>query len=140
MRGIGAQVDLVMPLRDRERLGQLARPGAEPPDVFHLSSLTHDLESPPRFDRADQDETIARPAFNEHVQHPVHAVIEIDVGRARLVALDEGARARPIERVTSLVPLHQIRLGLDHNARAFSPDEPAANQIFRALQRIDLEK
>ena len=55
-------------------------------------------------------------------------------------ALDEGTRARAPEGATRVVAVDKIRLGLDHEARAFPPDELGADEVFCALQRIDLEK
>ena len=39
MRGIGTKIDLVMTLRDSERLGQFPGAGTEPPNVFHAAPL-----------------------------------------------------------------------------------------------------
>ena len=140
MRRIGAKIDLMMTPRNGERLRQFPWTGAEPPNIFDFSSQSHARKTAPRLDRPNENQSIPRPAFGEHIQHPVHAVVEIDVGRARLVSLDKRARARTLESVTGLVALDQVRFRLDHNTRAFSPNELRADQVLGALQRIALKE
>jgi len=140
MSWIGTKIDLVMPLVDIQCLGQLAGTGTKPPNVFQIAPLSHEAESLPRFDRPDQNETIARATFNENVQHPVNAVIEIDVGGAGLVSLNKSSRARAAECVCRFIAHDQIRFGLNDEPGTSFPNELCADQILRALERIDLEK
>lgn len=140
MRRRRAKIDLVMTPRDPKRLGQFSRAGAKSPNVFDTASVSHQFKAAPGLDCANQNQTITRSAFDEHVQHPVDTVVEIDVSRARLVSLDEGARTRAAKRVTGFVVLDQIRFSLDDETCAFSPNELGADQILCALERIDLKK
>jgi hypothetical protein len=137
---VSAKVDLMMTFRDVERLRQLAGTGTEPPNVFNSAPLPHQSQTALRLDRANENEAIARAAFDEDVEHPVHAVIEINVGRACFVAFDKGARARPRECMTGFVPFHQIGFHFDHNAPAFLPHQLSADQFARANQRVSFEE
>ena len=140
MLRVYAKIHLMVTFRDIERLGQFPRTGAKPPNVFDSSPFAHEREPAPRLDRTDKNEPIARAALDEHIQHPVHAVVEIDVGGARLVPRHERARARPAESVTSFVAFHKIRLGLDNQPCAFSPNKLSADQVAGAVEWITLEK
>lgn len=140
MRRIGAQVDLMMTFRDIECLCELPRARTQPAKIIHSAAFPHRVDPTARLERADEDEALARSAFHKHVQHPVHAVIEIDISRARFVAPNELARARPAEGVTGFVALDQIRFSLDHDARASSPDKLGSDQVPGALQRIEFKK
>ena len=140
MRRIGTKIDFMMTLRNGERLRQFPRPGTKLPHVLHFAPLSHDAKTALRLNRPNENEPIPRPAFDEDIQHPVHAVVEIDVGRAWFVPLDEGARARTLESMTSFVALDQIRFRLNDKTRASFPNELGADQIFRALERINLKK
>ena len=85
-------------------------------------------------------EPIPRAALDQNVQHPVHAVVEIDVGRARFIALDEGARARALEGVTRFVAFDQVGFRLNDKAGAFPPNELGADQVCGAKEWINLEE
>jgi hypothetical protein len=55
----------------------------------------HDIEPSFRLQRADEDQAIALTAFDEQVEEPVHAVVEINVGRAgRLLFTNSRALGR----------------------------------------------
>jgi hypothetical protein len=140
MRGIRAEVDLVMTLRDIERLGEFPGAGAKPPNVFDVAAFSHQREATRWFNRSDEDDTFARAALDEDVEHPVGAVCEVNISCARFVPLHKGARARSLEGVTGFVALDQIRLRLDDDSRASFPDELRANEVFGAAQRVNLKK
>jgi hypothetical protein len=140
MARIFAEIELVMSIRYVERAGQLARTGTKIAEIIGPASLFHKRNAATRLDRTDQDQTIARPAFHEHVQHPVHPVIEINVGRARFVALHELTRAGSAEGVAGLVVLGEIRFGLDYDSFASSPHQRRADEVRCAIERIALEK
>ena len=63
MRGIGTKIDLVMTLRDIERLGQFPGAGTKAPNIFDAAAFSHDRKTAPRLDRADQDEPSRGPPF-----------------------------------------------------------------------------
>jgi hypothetical protein len=140
MRALRAKIDLMMPPIDREGLRQLARTGTKSPDVFHAAPRAHERKTAPRLNRPNENEPIPWPAFDEDIQHPVHAVVEIDVGRSGLVPLHERTRARALEGVTGFVVFDQVRFGLHDKAGAFFPDELRADQVFSTKQRIGLKK
>jgi hypothetical protein len=137
---IAAQIDLVIPIRYVERLRQFTRSGTEIAHILCSASLLHQRNSQARLDRADQDQSVAGSGFYQHVQHPMHSVVKINVGRARFVAFHKLARTRSAKCVRCLVVLGQIRFALDDNSFAPSPYEGRANQIRRTDQRIPLEK
>jgi hypothetical protein len=140
MPGSGANARFMMPIRDAECLGELARAGTKPANIFDAAALFHQGEATPGFEASNQNEATTFTAFDEQVQHPVNAVIEIDVYRPRLIALNERPSARAGKGVARLVVQGQIRLRLHDNARAFSPDQFRPDKIARADQRIALEK
>ena len=140
MRGIGTKIDLVMTLCDIERLGQFPRAGTKVPNVFDPAAYSHERKTAPRLDRPNENQSITRTALYQNVQHPVDAVAKIDVGRARLIALDEGARARALEGVTRFVALDQVGFRLDDKAGAFPPNELGADQVCGAKEWINLEE
>jgi hypothetical protein len=123
MRRIRAEVDLMMTSRDVERLRQFAGTGAKAPNVFDTAPFSHQAKSSSRLDCADENESVAWPAFHEYVQHPVHAIVEINVGRARFIAPNELSRARAPESVTRFVAFDQIGLRLNDNADTLFPDQ-----------------
>jgi hypothetical protein len=130
----------MMSLRNVERLGELARSGAEPANIFGGTTLSHERQAATWFQRANQNEPGPFSPFHQQVQHPVNAVIEVNVNRSRLIPLDEGARARAGKRVASLVVQGEIRLRFHDNARAFSPDQLGPDKLSRADQRVALKK
>ena len=139
-RCISAEIDLVMPLRDVERLRQPAWARAKPPHILHSAAFPHERDTEPGFDRSNENESITRAALDENVQHPVHAVVKINVSRAGLVPPNELPRARSAECVARFVAFHQIRLCLNNNAGAFFPDELCPDKISGAFDRISLEE
>jgi len=137
---IAAEIDLVMTLRNSECLGQLPGAGTETSSVFQTAPLAHDGKATPRLDRTNQNESIPWATLDQDIQHPVHAVVQIDVGRARFVALDEGARARALEGVRRLVAFDQVGFGLNDKAGALPPNELGADQVCGAKEWINLEE
>jgi hypothetical protein len=129
-----------MPVRDSESLRELARSRTKTPDFFHAATLFHQLQALPGLEGANQNEAAAFPAFDEQVEHPVDTVVKINVNRAGPITLDKRPGARPGKGVASFVIQGQIRLCLDDNAGAFSPDQPGADKLARADQGIALEK
>jgi hypothetical protein len=140
MSRIRAKVDLVMALRDIERLRQLPRARAKASQVVSAASLPHQADTAHRLERANEDEPIARAALHQHVEHPMDAVVEINVTSPRLVSLDKTPRARSAESVTGFVILDQIRLRLDDDSLTPAPKQRRADQRFGALEWIGLKE
>ena len=91
-------------------------------------------------ERADQDQACARRAFHQHVQHPVDAVIQVDVGGTGFVPLHEMARAWSVKSVTSLVVFRQVGFRLDDDARAPAPHQLHPDEFAGAEERVALKK
>jgi len=132
MPRIGADAHLVMAFRDIKRLRQSTGSRAKPAQVVNSSAGFHQTEAAARFQRADQDETGAFAAFHQQVQHPMDAVIHINVNRTGPVSLDERPGARPGEGMGGFVVQTEIRLDLHHDPGTFSPDELSADEFARA--------
>ena len=140
MRGIGTKIDFVMTLCDIERLGQSPGAGTKAPNVFDAAAPSHDRKTSPRLDCPNENQTITRTALYQNVQHPMDAVVKIDVGRARLIALNEHACARALEGVTRFVAFDQVGFCLNDKAGAFPPNELGADQVCGAKEWINLEE
>ena len=107
---------------------------------MHATARPHYGQSAPRFEGADQDEATARAAFHQQIQHPMDAVVHVNVNRAGVVALDKGPRAGPSESVARLVVQSEISLRFDDDAGTFSPNQFRTDEFSRANQRIALEE
>src|SRR6266481_7296192 len=118
----------MIPACDSERLCEFARARAKLTEVVDAAASLHQFDPPPWLERANQNKAV-RLSLHQHVQHPVHAVVEIDVRRARFVALDEAARARARKRVRGFVIDCRIRLYLDHDPGAFVPNQFSADKF-----------
>src|SRR4051794_28553290 len=70
---IGAQIHLVMSIRNVERLRQFSRARAKAELIVDTAAFFHEFEAAPRFDGAKQNEAVCF-SFYEHIQHPVRAV------------------------------------------------------------------
>ena len=136
----GTNALLVMTVRNVERLREFSRTGTEPANIVQATPLLHERHAPPRFERTNQDQAAAFAAFNQEIQHPMNAVIEINVDRAGIIAFDEGACARAREGVAGFVVQRQIRFRLDDDAGAFFPDQLGTDEVARAIKRVALEK
>lgn len=129
MSRIVAEIEFVMPILDIERLRQFPGTRTKITDIICPAALFHQFNTAARFDCANQDQSIARPAFDQHVQHPMHPVVKINVSRARLVALYELARTRPAEGVGSLVLLGEIRFGFYNYSLAPPPHQRRPDEV-----------
>src|SRR4029453_5141477 len=125
--------------RDSERLCDFARAGAKLTEIANATASLHEFDPSPRLECANQNKTV-RVAFHQHVQHPVNAVVEIDVRRARFVALDKTARARARESMWGFVIGCRIRFYLDDNSRAFAPNQFSADKFARTGKRLPLKE
>lgn len=81
-----------------------------------------------QFESAEEDEALALGTFDQHVEEPVHAVIEIDVGGAGRMVLDEAAGGRAVEGMTGSVVLRIVGFGFDDAEGLALPDEPCADE------------
>lgn len=138
--GITAKIGLMMSLCNIERLRQLPRPGTESTHFFNSASLTHQRNPTARLDRANQNDAVTRASFDEDVEHPMDAVVEIDISGTGFVSANKFTRARSAEGVTRFVAFHQISLGLNDDAGAPSPDQLRADQLRGTGQGINFKE
>jgi hypothetical protein len=124
---------------DIERLRKFSRPGAKLTEIIYAAAFLHHFHATPRFKRTEQDKAVRLP-FHQHIQHPVIAVTEIDVGRAGFVPLDEAARAWPRKSVRRFVINCRVCFHLDDDPRAIAPDQFRADEFARAIEWITLKK
>ena len=78
---------------DAERFAELARSGAEFLSFQFAPPLLHLPDATTRFQGPDEDESVLRAAFDEQIEEPVHAVVQIHVGGAGWLLLHKLARA-----------------------------------------------
>jgi hypothetical protein len=104
-----------------------------------IASLPHQRNSASWFERTYENEPVFV-SFHQHVQHPMNAVVEINVGRPCLISLDERACTRAHEAMTRFIADCVIGFGFDDYASARIPIELAPDEITGAAQRIAPEK
>ena len=126
MARIDTQIDFMITPSNVQCLGKFARARTEFVNIIYAAALLHERDSAPRFERTDQNETICLP-FHEHIQHPVHAIVEIDIRCAWFVTFDERACARARKSVRGFIVNRRVSFNLDDNSCAFSPDKLRAD-------------
>lgn len=92
------------------------------------ATLTHQLYALSGLHGADQDETVTGGAFNEHVEQKIHAVVQVNVGRAGRVDGDKFAGRFSRECVAGFIAKFRIGFRFDNQTTAAAPDEFAANK------------
>ena len=103
-----------------ERLGQFARPRAKAFKILHPAPFSHQLNSGGWLKRAKEHKPIGL-AFHEHIEHPMDAITEIDVGRAGFVSFDKFARARADKGVRRLITDGAISFRFDNDSGTSAP-------------------
>jgi peptidoglycan/LPS O-acetylase OafA/YrhL len=132
---VAAEIRAVKGGGNAQRPGQLARPRAEPPRFLELATLLHLRQPRARLERPDEHKSSPVRPLGQHVEQPVNAVVEVDVGGPRGVRLHEGLGAATEEGVAGLVPLGRVGLGLHDDPAGLAPDQARADQLCRADQR-----
>jgi hypothetical protein len=141
-----AEVAAVVASIDPERRGEFAGAGAKCANGLDDGAgigetpAGHQVEAAGGFEGADEDEAVFGAPFYENVQHPVDAVVKVDVGSAGLVFEDEGPGGRAREGVGGFVVQAGVGFSLDDDAGAMFPDEGAADELAGACERIALEE
>lgn len=136
---IGAET-LAMELASHpEGLGQFAWAGAEGFWPLLLATPFHDGQPMGRFQRPDQDEAGAT-AFDQHIGHPMHAVIEIDISGACRMILDKLAGFRAEKGVTSGIVGHVVSFRLNDSPPATVPNQLSPKQLAGAGDRVGFKK
>jgi hypothetical protein len=139
MARIVAQIRFMIASSNPQCLGKFAGARADSVNIVDAAPLFHERDSAPWFKRTDQNETICFP-FDEHIQHPMHTIVEIDIRRAGLVTLDERSRARSRKSVRRFIVKRRVSFNLDDNSCAFSPDKLRAHQLASTTERITPKK
>jgi len=124
-----AQIDAVFCAGDSERLGQLAWTGAKLAKRLASPALPHQFDAVDRLQRPNQHKTVLHSTPDEHIEEPIHAVIEIDIRCTRRVAAHKLPRAGPEKRMASLIALGAIGLGLHNDPRTLSGSQFASDQL-----------
>ena len=127
MAWIAAQIDFMIAHVDVERLRQLTWPRTQAVQIFDTASRFHQTYSARRFESANQNQSISRSVFHEHVEHPMDAVIKVDVACAGFVSLDETACTRTTEGVRRFVVFRQVRFRFDDQTCASPPDQSCSD-------------
>lgn len=109
-------------------------------DALDSPARLHDAETSARLERSNQNQPAPGAAFHEHIEHPVHAVVHVNVNCSGRASVDERAGARTGKGVASFVVQSEICLCLDYEARAFPPNQLDAHELACANERIALEK
>ena len=125
---------------DAECAGETARSSGKLVILHAGTPGSHEIETGNGFQCPEEDEPGAFPTLHEDIEEPVHAVVHVNVGIAGGVALHEGPSARAKPRVTGGVVHGIIGFGFHDAADAAVQDEMAADQAFRASDRILHEK
>jgi hypothetical protein len=136
---IAAQIQLVVSAGNSQRLRQLSRTRTKPVNIMDVPPLSHQRDSASWLERTDENKTVFL-SFHQNVQHPVNAVIEINVSRSSVISLDKGARTRAHKAMTSFIADCVVRFRFDYYPRARIPIELAPHEIAGTAERVALEK
>lgn len=118
---------------DAEGAGEFAGAGCELVGVADFrAALAHGVDAGDGFEGAEEDESGAVWAFDEDVEEPVDAVVEVDVGGAGGVGFDEGAGAGAEPGVAGGVVCGVVGFGFHDDAGGAVPVEVAADEFARA--------
>jgi len=118
---ISAQIHLVVSAGNSQCLRQLSRTRTKPMNIMDVPSLPHQRDSASWLERTKENETVFL-SFHQNVQHPVNAVIEINVGRPSVISLDKGACTRAHKAMTSFIPNCVIGFRFDDYPSARIPN------------------
>ena len=139
---IGDEVVAVVVTRDSEGHAEFSGSGAK----FHIPisspSFPHLIQADAGFQRPQQDKaTFSRAGiFGQDIGQPIHPVVEIHVGAARLVGLDKAPGTGPEKGVAGLVTVFGIGLRLDHDPGTAFPVKLDADQVAGATDWIPLKE
>src|ERR1700720_2918736 len=118
---VATQIHLVLPLRYSQCLRQLSRTRAKSTNIMDVPSLPHQRDSASWLERTDENKTVFL-SFHQNIQHPVNAIIEINVGRPSMISLDERAHTRAHKAMTSFIADCVVGLRFDDYPTARTPN------------------
>jgi hypothetical protein len=136
---VATQIHLVLPPRNSQCLRQLSRTRAKSMNIMNVPSLPHQRDSTSWLERTDENKTVFL-SFYQDIQHPVNAVIEINVSRSSVISLDECARTRAHKAMTSFIADRVVCFRLDDYPGARIPIELAPHEVARAAKGVALEE
>jgi hypothetical protein len=136
---IAAQIHLVVSAGNSQCLRQLSRTRAKSMNIMNIPSPSHQRDSASWLEGTDENKTVF-PSFHQNVQHPMNAVIEINVGRSSMISLDESARTRAHKAMTSFIADRVVRFRLHYYPGARIPVELAPHQVAGTAEGVALEK
>ncbi len=122
-----AEIGTMIVTRDSQRRSQ--SPGATGQLTTGPSptALLHGHQTMPRLDGPQQDKTLLLP-LGQHVEHPMHPVIQINISRSRLMPRDKLARRRTGKCMTRRITGRGIRFALDDHSATGAPDQFTTHQ------------
>jgi hypothetical protein len=118
---IAAQIHLVVSTGNSQCLGQFSRTRAKSMNLMDVPSPPHQRDPASWLEGTDENKTVF-PSFHQDIQHPVNAVIEINVGRPSMISLHERAHTRAHKAVTSFIADCVVRFRFDDYPRTRIPN------------------
>jgi len=99
---ITTQIYLVVSTGNSQCLRQLSRARTKLTSTNDRPPLPHQRDSASWLERTDENKTVFR-SFHQDIQHPVNAVIEINVSCSSVISLDKGAHTGAHKAMTSFI-------------------------------------
>jgi hypothetical protein len=118
---IAAQIHLVVSTGNSQCLGQFSRTRAKSMNIMDVPSPPHQRDPASWLEGTDENKTVF-PSFHQDIQHPVNAVIEINVSRPSVISLDKGACTRAHKAMTSFIPNCVVGFRFDDYPTARTPN------------------
>ena len=107
-----------------QRHCKLAGSRAELSRILRSPRLLHLLDAFDRLQRAKQHKAQTL-SFDEDVKHPVHSVVEVDIGRSSLMARDKKPRTWAKKRMARFIAVHIVSFRFDDDPAERAPLESA---------------
>jgi hypothetical protein len=136
---IDAQIHLVVSAGNSQCLGQLSRTRTKPMNIMDVPSLPHERNSASWLKSTNEDKAVF-PSFDQDIQHPVNAVIEINIGVPGMIPLDERADTGAHKAMTSFIADCVVRFRFDDYPSARIPNKLAPDETAGTAERVALEK
>jgi hypothetical protein len=118
---ITTQIYLVVSIGNSQCLRQLSRTRAKSMNIMDVPSPPHQRNPAGWLEGTDENKTVF-PSFHQDIQHPVNAVIEINVGRSSMISLDKRARTRAHKAMTSFIADCVVGFRFDDYPTARTPN------------------
>jgi hypothetical protein len=136
---ITTQIYLVVSTGNSQCPRQLSRTRAKSMNIMDVPSPPHQRNPAGWLEGTDENKTVFA-SFHQDIQHPVNAVIEINVGRSSMISLDERAHTRAHKAMASFIADCIVRFRLDNYPGARIPIELAPDEIVGTAEGVALEK